>query len=124
MAPGTKLVITSITGGNDVYPNFPVAKLCWASSLNNADFCGVVNYDTFHTKVGLRSLAMVCRKKGLKNWPKQIQERVVTDPKELLGEGMYNLKSSVSGRVAVEMNSMERIKKTLQISKDMLCIFP
>ncbi|MBN1309249.1 MAG: alcohol dehydrogenase catalytic domain-containing protein [Chitinispirillaceae bacterium] len=124
MAPGTKLVMTSITGGNDVYPNFPIARLCWASSLNNADFCGVVNYDTFHTKVGLRSLAMVCGKEGLKSWPKQIQERVVTDPKELLGEGMYNLKSSVSGRVAIEMNSMERIKKTLQISKDLLYVFP
>ena len=117
MAPGTKLVITSITGGEEVYPNLPVAKFCWASTLNNADIAGVVNYDEFHTKVGLLSLALACKKKGLKDWPTQVQERIVESVDELLGEGMYELKKSVSGRVAVVMNPMDKINKTLKIAK-------
>ena len=117
MAPGTKLVITSITGGEEVYPNFPVAKFCWASTLNNADIAGVVNYDEFHTRVGLLSMAMICKKEGLEDWPTLVQERIVENSDELLGEGMYNLKKSCSGRVAVKMNSMEDIQKALAAAK-------
>ena len=117
MAAGTKLVITSITGGDEVYPAFQSAKFAWAASLNNADIAGAVNYDEFHTRVGLLSMAQVCRKKGLKNWPKKVQEKIVRDPDELLGEGMYNLKKSVTGRVAVEMNSMKDINKALRKAK-------
>jgi hypothetical protein len=117
MAPGTKLVITSITGGDEVYPAFQSAKFAWAAALNNADIAGVVNYDEFHTRLGLLSMAQVCRKKGLKNWPRKVQEKVVSNPDELLGEGMYNLKKSVTGRVSVEMNSMRDINKALRIAK-------
>jgi hypothetical protein len=116
MAPGTKLVITSITGGEEVYPNLQAAKFCWASTLNNADIAGVVNYDEFHTRVGLLSLAMVCRKPGLEDWPQMVQERIVDSMDELLGEGMYALKASCSGRVAVVVNPMDEIQATLDIA--------
>jgi hypothetical protein len=117
MGPGTKLVITSITGGDELYPNFPVAKFCWAATLNNSDIAGVVNYDEFHTRVGLLSLAMITRKEGLEEWPRTVQERVVEDADEMLGEGMYDLKKSCSGRVAVVMNSRESIEETLKVAK-------
>ena len=118
MAAGTKLVVTSITGGDEVYPAFPSANFAWAAALNNTDIAGVVNYDEFHTRVGLLSMAQVCRKRGLKNWPSKVQEKVINDPDELLGEGMYDLKKSVTGRVAVEMNSMKDINKALRRAKE------
>jgi hypothetical protein len=79
MAAGTKLVITSITGGNEVYPNLPVAKFCWAAALNNTDIAGIVNCDEFHLRVGLLSMAMICQKPGMEQWPKEVQELVVED---------------------------------------------
>ena len=117
MAPGTKMTITSITGGEEVYPNFPAAKFCWSTALNNADVAGVVNYDEFHARVGMLSMALACSKKGQKNWPTRVQERVVTDIEEMLGEGMYNIKKSVSGRAAVVMNPMDKIQKALKVAK-------
>ena len=60
---------------------------------------------------------MVTRKEGLEEWPRTVQERIVEDSDEMLGEGMYNLKKSCSGRVAVVMNSRESIEETLKVAK-------
>ena len=49
--------------------------------------------------------------------PKQVQEKIVKNVDELLGEGMYDLKAQASGRVAVVMNTMNKINKTLKIAQ-------
>ena len=114
MAPGTKLIVTSITGGDEVY--LPVAKFAWAGTLNNVDIAGVVNYDEYHTKVALVSLDMISKKPGLETWPGKVQEKIIEDSGELLGEGMYELKAAHSGRVAVKMNRLEDIEETIRIA--------
>ena len=108
-ASGTRICWTSITGGEEAFPDFPASEVLWGATMNNVEIQGVVNYPRLASVLYYYALRRA--RQRVPGWGDDLQEKLVT-PDELLGtDAMYNLKRSVNGKAGAIMNPIELIEE-------------
>lgn len=108
---GTRGTWSSIAGGNEVFKEFPAARLIWGATMNNAEWIGVVNYPALATV--LYFYALRAARNRVPTYGDECIEMKLTPDQLCEGEGksMYDLKRQASGKIAVVMNPPERIQE-------------